>query len=141
MMKSYLIITFVLGVIAISIIPISYAQSLSISPTSNSTSTATLENGVWHTKINKQIQIAADIVNNQDKPQTFAYLVQIQNQDGVVISLSWLTGSLDAKQTLSPSQSWVPTLPGMYTVQIFIWQAIDNPDALSPPLTMKIEAT
>lgn len=140
-MRNYLIMTFVLAMIVVSIIPPSYSQSLNVSPISNNTSTATLENGIWHTKVNKQIQIAADIVNNQDKPQAFAYLVQIQNQDGVVISLSWLTGSLDAAQTLSPSQSWVPTIPGTYNVQIFVWQGIDNPDALSPPLTMKIEAT
>lgn len=134
-------IALVLTVSAVLIIPMSYSQGLTVSPNSNNTSTATFENGVWHTKVNKQIQITADIVNNQDKPQAFAYLVQIQNQDGVVVSLSWLTGSLDSSQTLSPAQSWVPTVPGVYTAQIFVWKGIDDPDALSPPLTMKIEAT
>jgi len=102
---------------------------------------ATLINGAWETKVNKQVQITSDITNNQDRSQPFAYIVQIQNQDGVVVSLSWLTGSLDSGQSLNPSQSWIPTLPGNYYAQIFVWAGINNPDALSVPLTMKIIVT
>ena len=100
-----------------------------------------LTNGVWASKVNKQVQITSDITNGQDRSQPFAYIVQIQNQDGVVVSLSWLTGSLDPGQSLNPSQSWIPTLPGNYDAQIFVWAGINNPDALSPPLTMKITIT
>ena len=103
--------------------------------------TATLQNVMWETKVNKQVQITSDITNNQDRSQPFAYLVQIQNQDGVVVSLSWLTGSLDPGQSLNPSQSWIPTSPGTFTAQIFVWAGITNPDALSAPLTMKITVT
>jgi len=102
---------------------------------------ATLTNGVWESKVNKQVQITSDITNNQDRSQPFAYLVQIQNQDGVVVSLSWLSGSLDPGQSLNPSQSWIPTLPGTYNAQIFVWAGINNPDALSVPLIMKITVT
>lgn len=102
---------------------------------------ATLKNTTWETKVNKQVQITADVTNGQDRTQPFAYLVQIQNQDGVVVSLSWLSGSLDAGQSLNPSQSWTPVLPGTYTAQIFVWAGINNPDALSPPLNMVITVT
>ncbi|HEV2193854.1 MAG TPA: hypothetical protein VGR54_09590 [Nitrosopumilaceae archaeon] len=102
---------------------------------------ATLKNISWETKVNKQVQITSDVTNNQDRTQPFAYLVQIQNQDGVVVSLSWLTGSLDSGQSLNPSQSWIPVLPGIYTAQIFVWAGINNPDALSPPLNMVITVT
>ncbi len=101
-------------------------------------SNATLENGVWHTTVGKQVQVTTDVANGQDRAQPFAYIVQIENQDGVVYSLSWITGTLDAGQSLSPSQSWTPTVPGVYTAQIFVWASVGNPDALSPPLTMKI---
>ncbi|MBI3622806.1 hypothetical protein HY212_01855 [Candidatus Pacearchaeota archaeon] len=101
----------------------------------------TLKNVAWETKVNKQVQITSDVTNNQDRTQPFAYLVQIQNQDGVVVSLSWLTGSLDHGQSLNPSQSWTPVLPGTYTAQIFVWVGINNPDALSPPLNMVITVT
>ena len=99
---------------------------------------ATLENGTWHTKVGKQVQITTDVTNGQDRAQPFAYIVQIQNQDGVVCSLSWITGTLDAGQSLSPSQSWMPTVPGIYTAQVFVWASVNNSDALSSPLTLKI---
>lgn len=102
---------------------------------------ATLENGVWHTTVGKQVQITTDLSNSQSRAQPFAYIVQIQNQDGVVYSLSWITGTLDAGQSLSPSQSWTPTSPGSYTAQVFVWASVGNPDALSPPITMKIDVT
>jgi len=100
-----------------------------------------LQNGVWQVPVNKQVQIAADISNSQDRDQSFAYLVQIKDQNGVVVQLSWLTGILTPSQSLNPSQSWTPTSPGSYTAEIFVWNSINNPDALSPPLSMTIAVT
>lgn len=117
-------------IVVFSILQPSYSQL--------SKSGSMLENGVWQTKVGKQVQITTDVTNGQDRSQPFAYIVQIQNGDGIVESLSWITGSLDAGQSLNPSQSWIPTLPGNYTAQIFVWESVNNPDALSPPVTMKI---
>lgn len=123
------VIVFLFSIMLFSVIPAGYSQTKS---------SAILENGVWNTKVGKQVQITTDVTNSQDRTQPFAYIVQIQNQDGVVYSLSWITGTLDAGQSLSPSQSWTPTVPGTYTAQIFVWASVNNPDALSPPLVMKI---
>ena len=89
--------------------------------------------------VDKQVQIVADVTNSQEKIQPFAYLVQIQDENDVTISLAWLTGSLSPKQMLSPALSWIPENPGTYTVTIFVWESIDNPDALSPPLVLQLE--
>jgi hypothetical protein len=67
-----------------------------------------------------------------------AYFTQVTNDDGVVVSLSWLTGSLSPRQSFSPAQSWLPTESGLYIIQIFVWESIDNPEALSPPLSMVV---
>ena len=88
--------------------------------------------------VDHQVQITADLTNNQKRDQPFAYLVQIQNDDGVTISLSWITGSLAPGQSMSPSQSWTPTEIGRYNAQIFVWESIDNPDALSASLAITI---
>ena len=88
--------------------------------------------------VDHQVQITADLTNNQKRDQPFAYLVQIQNDDGVTISLSWITGSLAPGQLMSPSQSWTPTEIGRYNAQIFVWESVDNPDALSIPLAITI---
>ena len=128
--KSVVVILF--SIMIFSAIPAGYSQTKS---------SATLENSVWNTKVGKQVQITTDVTNGQDRTQPFAYLVQIQNQDGVVVSLSWISGSLNPGQSLNPSQSWIPMSPGTYTAQIFVWAGINNPDALSPPLNMVITVT
>ncbi|MCJ8307039.1 MAG: hypothetical protein HRU07_08340 [Nitrosopumilus sp.] len=91
--------------------------------------------------VDEQIMIMTDISNNQDVQQNFAYITQVKNNDGVVISLSWLTGSLSPRQTFSPTQSWIPTESGVFHIQIFVWEGIDNPDALSPPLSMTVNVS
>ena len=88
--------------------------------------------------VDEQIMITADISNNQDVQQNFAYITQVTDDDGVVVSLSWLTGSLSPRQSFSPAQSWIPTEAGTFDVQVFVWQGIADPQALSPPLSMKI---
>jgi hypothetical protein len=127
MNKLILIVLFGM-ILVFSIIPPGYSQK----------SDAVLENGVWTTKIGKQVQITTDITNGQDRSQPFVYVVQIQNHEGVVCSLSWIAGTLDAGQSLSPSQSWMPTTSGVYTAQIFVWTSVSNSDALSTPLAMNI---
>jgi len=89
-------------------------------------------------KSGQQIQVTADLTNGQDRDQPFAYLVQIQDANGVTVSLSWITGTLTSGQSLNPAQSWTPSASGTYTAQIFVWQSIDNPNALSPPLSTTI---
>ena len=88
--------------------------------------------------VDQQVQITADLSNGQDRDQDFAYLIQIQNSDGVTVSLSWIAGSLSPGQSFSPSASWTPTSAGTYDVTAFVWESIDNPTALSPPLSIDI---
>ena len=89
--------------------------------------------------VDKQVMIMADLSNGQDRAQKFAYIVQIRDENGLVISLSWITGSLTPGQTFSPALSWTPISSGIYTIQIFVWESVNNPDALSPPLLLSVE--
>ena len=88
--------------------------------------------------VDSQIQLAADLTNGQDKSQDFAYLIQIQDGNGVTVSLNWITGSLSAGQSLSPATSWTPDEAGTYEVTAFAWESIENPTALSPTSTITI---
>ena len=93
---------------------------------------------VGKVNVNQQIQIVSNVTNQENKDQPFAYLVQIQDSNGITVSLSWITGSMTPKQTLNLGQSWLPQSAGTYTAQIFVWQSIANPNALSPPLSLQI---
>jgi hypothetical protein len=91
--------------------------------------------------VNQQIQIVSNVTNQENRDQPFAYLVQIQDNNGITVSLSWITGSMAPKQTLNLGQSWMPHTAGTYVAQIFVWQSISNPNALSPPLSLPIQVS
>ena len=89
--------------------------------------------------VDQQVEITADVTNSQDRLQHFAYFVQIQDDEGVTISLAWITGALSPNQRLSPALSWTPDKAGIYTADIFVWESINNPEPLSHPLYLEIE--
>ena len=95
-------------------------------------------NTLSNVSIDQQVQITCDLSNGQDREQAFAYLVQIQDANGVTVSLAWITGSLSAGQSFSPALSWIPEQAGAYDATTFVWESVDNPTALSPPVSTPI---
>lgn len=113
-------------------------ESLEQIDSSNPRIVDSLGNAITTVKPNQQILIEADLKNTQQKDQPFAYLVQIENSDGVTLSLSWITGSLTGNQFLNLAESWLPPSTGKYTAQIFVWQSLSEPNVLSQPLSTSI---
>ncbi|MEW6588815.1 MAG: hypothetical protein AB1299_06580 [Thermoproteota archaeon] len=110
-------------------------------PASNARVVDAFGNTLDEVSVDQQVQITADLTNGQDREQPFAYLVQIQDEDGVTVSLAWITGSLSAGQSFSPALSWTPTAAGTYTATVFVWESVDNPTALSPPVEVTIDVS
>jgi len=86
--------------------------------------------------INEQIQVVGMIRNNQNYDQPFVYITQIKDQEGAVVSLSWILGELTSNQSLELSQSWTPTEFGNYTIETFIWNSLKDQASLSPKSAM-----
>ena len=80
---------------------------------------------------NEQIQIVTPIQNLQNYQQDVTNLIQITNQDGQVISLSWVIGSLNQNQQFEISQSWTPKEKGTYTIEAFAWKSLTDATPLS----------
>ena len=108
-------------------------------PAANAQVVDAFGSSVAEVTVDQQVQIAADVSNGQDKDQAFAYLVQVQDGDGVTVSLAWITGSLTAGQSMSPALSWTPSASGHYTATVFVWESVDNPTALSPTVSVDID--
>ena len=117
----------------------SIVPPLERAPASNPAIVDAFGNALASVSVDQQVQITADLTSGQDRDQDFAYLVQIQNEDGVTVALSWITGTLGAGATFSPSQSWTPSETGSYTATIFVWESVSNPTALSPQLSITID--
>jgi len=107
-------------------------------PAANLRTVDAFGNSLDSVSVDQQVQITADLANGQDREQAFAYLAQIQDSNGVTVSLAWITGSLSAGQSFSPALSWIPTAPGEYTATAFVWESVENPTALSPPVSTTI---
>ena len=88
--------------------------------------------------VDQQVQISADIANGQDRDQPFAYLVQVQDADGVTVELDWIASTLAPGQASSQASSWTPAAAGAYTITAFVWESTDNPTALSPPVEITV---
>ncbi len=87
--------------------------------------------------VGQQVLVQADVRNNLEQKQPFAYLVLINDGDGFTVSLSWITGTLPSGETLSAAQSWIPDNAGRYTVKVFVWEDVAKPN----PLTTKVPET
>lgn len=83
--------------------------------------------------------VQSEIANNRNMKQPFAYIVQIKDIDGTTVSLSWLSSELTPAGATTVTQSWLPSIPGRYSVEIFVWDNLTNPTVLSATRTMTIE--
>ena len=81
--------------------------------------------------VNQQIKIPIDFANTKSESQPFAYIVQITNDIGQVISVSYITGSLGAGQSLEQTLSYIPYEAGNYKVEKFLWSDLNTPTALT----------
>jgi hypothetical protein len=107
-------------------------------PAANARVVDSFGNSLSEVSVDQQVQIEADLVNGQDKDQSFAYLVQVQDSNGVTVSLAWITGQLAAGQSFSPALSWIPSSSGTYEATVFVWESVDNPTALSDTVSTSI---
>ncbi|HUU48096.1 MAG TPA: hypothetical protein VMW55_04855 [Nitrosopumilaceae archaeon] len=107
-------------------------------PASNCRVVDAFGNTLSSVSVDQQVQITCDVSNGQDREQPFAYLIQIQDANGVTVSLAWITGSLSPGQSFSPALSWIPENAGNFDVTAFVWESVDNPTALSPPVDTSI---
>ena len=82
----------------------------------------------------EQLQIVRNVQNNQNYGQPFVFIIQIKDNNGAIISLSWIQGELSPNQDLEVSQSWNPTKIGNYTVESFVWNSLSESIPLSPTL-------
>jgi len=83
---------------------------------------------------NEQLQIVGNVQNNQNYEQPFVFIIQIKDNNGTIVSLSWIQGELAPNQDFEVSQSWNPTKTGNYTIESFVWSSLSDSIPLSPTL-------
>ncbi len=91
-----------------------------------------------HIIVNQQVQITAKITNTQEKIQDFVFIVQIKDENGFVVKLGWISGSMTKFQSFSPSLSWTPKKSGIYDAEIYVWDNLVRQEALANSVKVQI---
>jgi len=93
--------------------------------------------------VDQQVQISADVMNNQEKSQKIAYLVQVKDEGGFVVSVGWVVGvELNPQQEFTQSISWIPKESGKFTAEIFVWEGFPiNHNAISDYTSIQISVS
>jgi len=87
---------------------------------------------------NSQIQMVGTVLNEHDFNQKFVYMFQVKNDENIVESLSWIRGEISSQQSLDVSQSWIPKDSGVYKIETFVWNSINDSTALSSSMSALI---
>lgn len=72
------------------------------------------------------ITVSATIKNAQRIDQTYVFIVQITDSDGITKSVTWQEGTLERGQIIEVSSSWLADADGTYRVQVFVWDTIED---------------
>ena len=92
--------------------------------------------------VDQQIQIAADITNNQERSQKFNYLVQVKDSENMVVKVAWFSGELNPHQKWNTSVFWVPQSAGEFTAEIYVWEGFPvNHRGLAEPVSIQISVS
>jgi hypothetical protein len=93
-------------------------------------------------KIDKgeMIGIQAIVKNEQPTKMSFSYIVQIKDEFGSVVYLTWVQNlSVLTDDSITPAIFWFATNKGKYLAEIFLWESVDNPTPLAPVRSVNFE--
>src|SRR5579872_553832 len=71
--------------------------------------------------------------------QKISYIVQIKDNNNQVIFLKWAEDNLVNLSTTNEEIGWVPTLPGTYSAEIYVWNGMDSLVPLADQNQYKIQ--
>ncbi|MDE1832516.1 MAG: hypothetical protein KGI02_09140 [Thaumarchaeota archaeon] len=89
--------------------------------------------------VGQQVQIEDSVQPPMCSDPQFAYIVQVQDKNAATVSLSWVEGTFDKDKPMNFSETWMPFTAGSYTIQRYLWQSIESPNALEPSLSKAVE--
>lgn len=81
-------------------------------------------------RVGESMTITATLVNDELVLQSYMFIVQVIDEDGVVSSMLLTLGSLQPDESINPSVSWIPKEQGAYTAEIFVWSSLNSPTPL-----------
>lgn len=91
-----------------------------------------LDDGGSVMRVGQEVMVKVLFANNSVNDQHFTAIMEIRNPEGVTIQLESQEGVLPYMIAEGIATSWVPDMPGDYTVRMFALKSLDEPEILSP---------
>ena len=89
--------------------------------------------------VGSPLGIQATLTNNENRDAKLTYIVKVTDADGATVMVSWIKGAvLKPGASVKPAIFWIPEAVGNYTIDIFVWDGLDNPIPLSAPAKIKV---
>ncbi len=85
--------------------------------------------------VGQKINFVTEVSNNDQKLQSYTYIIQVKDENNKIVELRWIDGTVDPTKKKTAEILWEPITPGKYTVEIFVWDGINS----AIPLTTKTE--
>jgi hypothetical protein len=92
--------------------------------------------------VGRPLGIQANLANNEKRDISLTYIVKVTDSDGFTVMVSWIKGAvLKSGLSAKPAIFWIPEASGNYTIDIFVWDSLENPIPLSAPAKIKLGVT
>ncbi|MGI0015041.1 MAG: hypothetical protein ACREBU_16605, partial [Nitrososphaera sp.] len=80
---------------------------------------------------NTNLKIKTSFANKKVEIQEVTAIFQIKDKKGIVHHVAWSAGSVPPSLSMDFVASWLPVIPDDYTIEVFFWTNLVNPEQLS----------
>jgi len=85
--------------------------------------------------------LQANITNEDTTAHNFVFQVQVKNEAGIIVALAGSGGTIAAGGSMTPYISWTPETAGTYTIEVYVWKSLSEPEPLSLVMTTTVTVT
>ncbi len=85
-----------------------------------------------------RLAVQSQLINKQPKAQEFVYIVQVKNSDEVIEHIAYISTSIQPDGNVVVTQGWTPMKRDNYTIEVFVWDNLDKPIALSVAKVIRV---
>ena len=81
--------------------------------------------------VGQPVLFTISLANNILEREEYMYILQIKDQSGFVVTLSWAIDSLGVRESSTAAIAWVPIEGGTYEAEAFVWNNLEEAAPLS----------
>ena len=72
------------------------------------------------------VVIQCKMTNLESIIHDYTFIVQVKDENGVIVSFSFITGKIHSGESMTPGISWTPSAAGNYTVEVYVWESFTS---------------